>query len=163
MIRLRRRRKNIFFSWWSISTYHFVFILQQRVIQVNILEDRSVTDKTQWDAAIKFMEDTLKDRLKQSEYIHVTIKCYLIIYLYFSIYFLSYTHYFVSCIFCKFVHVSVFSLCLVDQCLYFMIYFYILCTHTLSFSFVFFVSGMFFFHVFVLLLLSLPMKIIHFT
>jgi optic atrophy protein 1 len=39
----------------------------QRVIQVNILEDRSVTDKHQWDAAIRFMEETLKERLKQSE------------------------------------------------------------------------------------------------
>ncbi|XP_025080779.1 dynamin-like 120 kDa protein, mitochondrial isoform X2 [Pomacea canaliculata] len=38
-----------------------------RVIQLNILEDRSVTDKSQWDAAIKFMEDTLKERLKQTE------------------------------------------------------------------------------------------------
>ncbi|XP_067659659.1 dynamin-like GTPase OPA1, mitochondrial isoform X2 [Haliotis asinina] len=38
-----------------------------RVIQVNILEDRSVTDKRHWDSAIKFMEDTLKEKLKQSE------------------------------------------------------------------------------------------------
>lgn len=38
-----------------------------RVIQLNILEDRSVSDKAQWDAAIKFMEETLKGRLKQTE------------------------------------------------------------------------------------------------
>ncbi|KAK7501859.1 hypothetical protein BaRGS_00006945 [Batillaria attramentaria] len=38
-----------------------------RVIQLNILEDRSVTDKTQWDSAIRFMEETLKTKLKQTE------------------------------------------------------------------------------------------------
>lgn len=38
-----------------------------RVIQVNALEDRAVSDKQQWDAAIKFMEETIKDRLKQTE------------------------------------------------------------------------------------------------
>ncbi|XP_041377783.1 dynamin-like 120 kDa protein, mitochondrial isoform X2 [Gigantopelta aegis] len=38
-----------------------------RVIQLNVLEDRSVTDKQQWDQAIKFMEDTLKDKVKQAE------------------------------------------------------------------------------------------------
>lgn len=38
-----------------------------RVIQLNILEDRSVTDKVQWDAAIKFMEETLRERLQQTE------------------------------------------------------------------------------------------------
>ena len=34
---------------------------------MNTLEDRSVTDKTQWDTAIKFMESALKDRLEQSK------------------------------------------------------------------------------------------------
>ncbi|KAK3104830.1 hypothetical protein FSP39_011133 [Pinctada imbricata] len=38
-----------------------------RVIQINTLEDRSVTDKPQWDGAIKFMEETVKERLKQTE------------------------------------------------------------------------------------------------
>ncbi|KAK6174857.1 hypothetical protein SNE40_013425 [Patella caerulea] len=38
-----------------------------RVIQNNILEDRSVTDKQQWDSAIKFMEETLKGKLQQAE------------------------------------------------------------------------------------------------
>ncbi|XP_062583639.1 dynamin-like 120 kDa protein, mitochondrial isoform X1 [Saccostrea cucullata] len=37
-----------------------------RVIQVNTLEDRSVTDKQQWDFAIKFMEETVKNRLQQT-------------------------------------------------------------------------------------------------
>lgn len=41
----------------------FVF---QRVIQHNALEDRSITDKPQWDAAIQFMEETLQSRLKDS-------------------------------------------------------------------------------------------------
>lgn len=38
----------------------------QRVIQHNALEDRSITDKPQWDAAIQFMEETLQSRLKDS-------------------------------------------------------------------------------------------------
>lgn len=40
--------------------------LCQRVIQHNALEDRSITDKPQWDAAIQFMEETLQSRLKDS-------------------------------------------------------------------------------------------------
>lgn len=40
--------------------------LDQRVIQHNALEDRSITDKPQWDAAIQFMEETLQSRLKDS-------------------------------------------------------------------------------------------------
>ncbi|XP_077146456.1 dynamin-like GTPase OPA1, mitochondrial isoform X5 [Ranitomeya variabilis] len=38
-----------------------------RVIQHNALEDRSISDKQQWDAAIHFMEDTLQTRLKDTE------------------------------------------------------------------------------------------------
>ncbi|XP_054902014.1 dynamin-like 120 kDa protein, mitochondrial isoform X4 [Poeciliopsis prolifica] len=38
-----------------------------RVIQHNALEDRSITDKPQWDAAIQFMEETLESRLKDNE------------------------------------------------------------------------------------------------
>nr|XP_022342606.1 dynamin-like 120 kDa protein, mitochondrial isoform X1 [Crassostrea virginica] len=38
-----------------------------RVIQVNTLEDRSVTDKQQWDSAVKFMEETVKARLQQTQ------------------------------------------------------------------------------------------------
>ncbi|KAK2858271.1 hypothetical protein Q7C36_006190 [Tachysurus vachellii] len=38
-----------------------------RVIQHNTLEDRSITDKPQWDAAIQFMEETLQSRLKDTE------------------------------------------------------------------------------------------------
>lgn len=43
----------------------------QRVIQHNALEDRSISDKQQWDAAIHFMEETLQSRLKDSELCHV--------------------------------------------------------------------------------------------
>ena len=43
-------------------------IFLQRVIQRNLLEDRSVHDKSQWDSAIMFMEETLKEKLKRSEY-----------------------------------------------------------------------------------------------
>ncbi|XP_006637707.2 dynamin-like GTPase OPA1, mitochondrial isoform X1 [Lepisosteus oculatus] len=38
-----------------------------RVIQHNALEDRSITDKPQWDAAIQFMEETLQSRLNDTE------------------------------------------------------------------------------------------------
>ncbi|KAM8953107.1 dynamin-like GTPase OPA1, mitochondrial [Pelodytes ibericus] len=38
-----------------------------RVIQHNTLEDRSISDKQQWDAAIHFMEDTLQSRLRDTE------------------------------------------------------------------------------------------------
>ncbi|KAM4693318.1 dynamin-like GTPase OPA1, mitochondrial isoform 4-T4 [Discoglossus pictus] len=38
-----------------------------RVIQHNALEDRSISDKQQWDAAIYFMEDTLQSRLRDTE------------------------------------------------------------------------------------------------
>ncbi|XP_027704563.1 dynamin-like 120 kDa protein, mitochondrial isoform X3 [Vombatus ursinus] len=38
-----------------------------RVIQHNALEDRSITDKQQWDAAIFFMEEALRGRLRDTE------------------------------------------------------------------------------------------------
>ncbi|XP_060083138.1 dynamin-like 120 kDa protein, mitochondrial isoform X2 [Ylistrum balloti] len=38
-----------------------------RVIQVNTLEDRSVSDKQQWDNAIRFMEESIRSRLDQTE------------------------------------------------------------------------------------------------
>ncbi|XP_053314843.1 dynamin-like 120 kDa protein, mitochondrial isoform X2 [Spea bombifrons] len=38
-----------------------------RVIQHNALEDRSISDKQQWDAAIHFMEETLQSRLQDTE------------------------------------------------------------------------------------------------
>ncbi|MFT7818844.1 dynamin-like 120 kDa protein, mitochondrial isoform X2 [Arapaima gigas] len=38
-----------------------------RVIQHNALEDRSITQKADWDAAIKFMEETLQTRLKDTQ------------------------------------------------------------------------------------------------
>uniref|UniRef100_A0A8C2DUZ6 Dynamin-like GTPase OPA1, mitochondrial n=1 Tax=Cyprinus carpio TaxID=7962 RepID=A0A8C2DUZ6_CYPCA len=38
-----------------------------RVIQHNALEDCSITDKPQWDAAIQFMEETLQARLKDTD------------------------------------------------------------------------------------------------
>ncbi|XP_072264319.1 dynamin-like GTPase OPA1, mitochondrial isoform X2 [Pyxicephalus adspersus] len=38
-----------------------------RVIQHNALEDRSISDKQQWDAAIHFMEETLQSRLKDTD------------------------------------------------------------------------------------------------
>ncbi|XP_070000700.1 dynamin-like GTPase OPA1, mitochondrial isoform X14 [Penaeus vannamei] len=38
-----------------------------RVIQLNALEDRSVHDKQQWDAACKFLEESVKDKLHTTE------------------------------------------------------------------------------------------------
>lgn len=38
-----------------------------RVIQLNTLEDRSVHDKTEWDQAVKFFEESVKDKLKLTE------------------------------------------------------------------------------------------------
>lgn len=46
--------------------FPFALCVGQRVIQHNALEDRSITDKPQWDAAIQFMEETLQSRLKDS-------------------------------------------------------------------------------------------------
>lgn len=45
----------------------FLSLLFQRVIQHNALEDRSISDKQQWDAAIYFMEEALQARLKDSK------------------------------------------------------------------------------------------------
>lgn len=38
-----------------------------RVIQLNTLEDRTVTDKRDWDSAVRFLESSLKDKLKSTE------------------------------------------------------------------------------------------------
>ncbi|XP_078066220.1 dynamin-like GTPase OPA1, mitochondrial [Mustelus asterias] len=38
-----------------------------RVIQHNALEDSSISDKQQWDAAIHFLEETLQTRLRDTE------------------------------------------------------------------------------------------------
>ncbi|XP_077998665.1 dynamin-like GTPase OPA1, mitochondrial isoform X2 [Glandiceps talaboti] len=38
-----------------------------RVIQFNTLEDRSISDKQQWDSAVQFMETILSQRLKETE------------------------------------------------------------------------------------------------
>lgn len=39
-----------------------------RVIQLNALEDRSVPDKSSWDAAIAFMDSILRERLNESRF-----------------------------------------------------------------------------------------------
>ncbi|XP_060516736.1 dynamin-like 120 kDa protein, mitochondrial isoform X2 [Cylas formicarius] len=38
-----------------------------RVIQLNILEDRTISDKRDWDLAVKFLENSVKEKLKESE------------------------------------------------------------------------------------------------
>ena len=39
----------------------------QRVMQRNTLDDKIVPDKQQWDIAVKFMEETLREKLQQSK------------------------------------------------------------------------------------------------
>lgn len=39
-----------------------------RVIQLNALEDRVISDKTQWDQALKFLDQSLRDRLEKSKH-----------------------------------------------------------------------------------------------
>ncbi len=34
-----------------------------RVLQVNTLADQTVTDKQQWDAAVRFLESSIKEKL----------------------------------------------------------------------------------------------------
>uniref|UniRef100_A0A8C4GS09 Dynamin-like GTPase OPA1, mitochondrial n=1 Tax=Dicentrarchus labrax TaxID=13489 RepID=A0A8C4GS09_DICLA len=48
-----------------VNTHRHNFTIM--VIQHNALEDRSITDKPQWDAAIQFMEETLHSRLKDTD------------------------------------------------------------------------------------------------
>lgn len=38
-----------------------------RVIQLNALEDRTIGDKRDWDQAVKFLESSVKEKLKESE------------------------------------------------------------------------------------------------
>ncbi|XP_026465089.1 dynamin-like 120 kDa protein, mitochondrial [Ctenocephalides felis] len=38
-----------------------------RIIQLNTLEDRSVSSKAEWDEAIKFLESAVRDRLAHNE------------------------------------------------------------------------------------------------
>lgn len=38
-----------------------------RVIQLNTLEDRYVTDKREWDLASKFLESSVREKLKHTE------------------------------------------------------------------------------------------------
>lgn len=38
-----------------------------RVIQLNTLEDRTIADKRDWDQAVKFLEASVKEKLKESE------------------------------------------------------------------------------------------------
>lgn len=38
-----------------------------RVIQLNTLEDRTVSDKRDWDTAVKFLESSVKEKLKTTE------------------------------------------------------------------------------------------------
>lgn len=40
-----------------------------KVIQLNALEDRTISNKSQWDSALKFLESSLKERHEQSKYL----------------------------------------------------------------------------------------------
>ena len=39
----------------------------QRVIQLTALEDWSVSEKQQWDSAVRFMENTLQEELNEGK------------------------------------------------------------------------------------------------
>ena len=45
-----------------------------RVVQANALDDRTIHTKADWDAAVRFMEMSVRDRLKQSEQRLVELK-----------------------------------------------------------------------------------------
>lgn len=40
-----------------------------RVIQLNTLEDRNVSDKRDWDQAVRFLENSVKEKLQNTEQI----------------------------------------------------------------------------------------------
>lgn len=44
-----------------------VFFLFQRVIQTQVLQDRNVPDKQQWELAAKFMENSIRKELEQEQ------------------------------------------------------------------------------------------------
>lgn len=54
------------FVWLANYLWFGSSLLPQRVIQMNMLEDRSVHNKNQWDAAIKFMDAAVRERLATS-------------------------------------------------------------------------------------------------
>ena len=45
-----------------------------RVIQLNALEDRSIKEKSDWDAAIKFLDSSVQQNLKVIKIFHPRIK-----------------------------------------------------------------------------------------
>ena len=38
-----------------------------RVIQINTLEDRNVTDKSHWDSALRFLEESLQSKISTND------------------------------------------------------------------------------------------------
>ena len=57
-----------------------LFSTSQRVIQLTALEDWSVSEKHQWDSAVKFMENTLQDESDkgiQQRKIHALLLSYV--------------------------------------------------------------------------------------
>ena len=57
-----------------------MFLSSQRVIQLTALEDWSVSEKQQWDSAVKFMESTLQDELDKG--IQQTNSCFVVVWLF---------------------------------------------------------------------------------
>lgn len=45
-----------------------------RVIQLNTLEDRTISDKRDWDQAVKFLESSIKEKLKDSEQVCTVVR-----------------------------------------------------------------------------------------
>lgn len=42
------------------------------MLQINSLEDRTILDKQQWDIAVKFMEEAVKNKLTQGNHTHTS-------------------------------------------------------------------------------------------
>ena len=78
LISVRKNSSEFLCYLFDTSIFHF-FGLQnslfdnmascylQRVMQRNTLDDKIVPDKQQWDVAVKFMEETLREKLQQSK------------------------------------------------------------------------------------------------
>ena len=52
-----------------------------RVIQLNTLEDRSVSEKQQWDSAVKFLEKCVKEKLQVQSAVQDNCQHFLNLYL----------------------------------------------------------------------------------
>eukprot|EP00094_Tigriopus_californicus_P012573 TCALIF_12157-PA protein Name:"Similar to OPA1 Dynamin-like 120 kDa protein, mitochondrial (Gallus gallus)" AED:0.10 eAED:0.11 QI:168/0.81/0.91/0.95/0.86/0.86/23/220/1024 len=54
-------------SWEDRAAEMLSIYVVERVIQLNTLEDRNVSDKTQWDNALRFLEESLQEKIHVNE------------------------------------------------------------------------------------------------